>query len=118
MLYDLFYSLHDWFSPLNVFRYITFRTSLAVMTAMLIALIFGPWVIVRLRRLSMTQHVRDDGPKAHLGKEGTPTMGGILIILSVVVSILFWGDLRNIYIWTMIVSLVGFGAIGFLDDYL
>ena len=118
MLYSLLYSLHEWFSPLNVFRYITFRTSLAVITAMLISLIFGPWIINKLRKLSLTQHIRDDGPKAHMGKAGTPTMGGLLIILCILLSVLMWGDLKNIYVWTMIVSLLGFGAIGFLDDYL
>lgn len=118
MLYSLFYSLHEWFSPLNVFRYITFRTSLAVLTAMLFSLIFGPWIIKRLKKLSLTQHIRDDGPKAHMGKKGTPTMGGLLIIICILLSILMWGDLKNIYIWTIIVSLVGFGGIGFVDDYL
>ena len=118
MLYDLIYSLHNWFSPLNVFRYITFRTALAVLTAMITALILGPWIINRLKKFSMTQHIRDDGPKAHLGKAGTPTMGGLLIILCILVSVFLWGDLKNIYIWTMIVALVGFGAIGFFDDYL
>lgn len=118
MLYSLIYSLHDWFTPLNVFRYITFRTSLAVLTAMFFSLILGPWIISKLKKLSMTQQIRDDGPNAHMGKAGTPTMGGLLIILCILISILMWGDLKNIYIWTMIVALVGFGAIGLLDDYL
>jgi phospho-N-acetylmuramoyl-pentapeptide-transferase len=118
MLYSLLYSLHDWFSPLNVFRYITFRTSLAIITAMVFALLLGPRIIDKLKKLSLTQHIRDDGPKAHMGKEGTPTMGGLLIILCILLSILMWGDLRNIYIWVMIISLIGFGGIGFLDDYL
>lgn len=118
MLYNLFYNLHEWFSPLNVFRYITFRTFLAVLTAMVFSLILGPWIIRQLRKLSLTQQIRDDGPKAHLGKSGTPTMGGILIILCMLIALLMWGDLKNIYIWTLIVSLVGFGGIGFLDDYL
>src|SRR4030066_1986907 len=118
MLYSLLYSLRDWFSPLNVFRYITFRTSLAVLTAMVFALIMGPWIINRLRRLSMTQQIRDDGPKTHMGKTGTPTMGGLLIILCILLSVFMWGDLKNTYVWVMIISLVGFGGIGFLDDYL
>jgi phospho-N-acetylmuramoyl-pentapeptide-transferase len=118
MLYSLLYSMHEWFSPLNVFRYITFRTSLAVLTAMLFSLVLGPWIIRRLKKLSLTQQIRDDGPKAHMGKAGTPTMGGLLIILCILVSILLWGDLKNIYIWVMIVSLAGFGAIGLMDDYL
>jgi len=118
MFYNLLYGLHDWFSPLNVFRYITFRTSLAVLTAMFFSLVLGPWIIKKLRRLSLTQHIRDDGPKAHITKAGTPTMGGILIIVCILLSIFLWGDLGNIYIWVMIVSLVAFGFIGFLDDYL
>jgi len=118
MLYSLLYGLHDWFSPLNVFRYITFRTSLAIITAMFFALLLGPRIIDKLKKLSLTQHIRDDGPKCHMGKEGTPTMGGLLIILCILLSILMWGDLRNIYIWVMIISLIGFGGIGFLDDYL
>lgn len=118
MLYSLLYKLHDWFSPLNVFRYITFRTALAVITAMLITFILGPGIIKRLRRFSVTQHIRDDGPQTHLGKTGTPTMGGVLIIISILITILLWGDLTNAYIWVMSFSIVGFGAIGFIDDYL
>jgi phospho-N-acetylmuramoyl-pentapeptide-transferase len=118
MLYSLLYSLHDWFSPLNVFRYITFRTSLAVLTALVFSLILGPWIIGKMRRLSLTQQIRDDGPKTHINKAGTPTMGGILIILCILLSVFLWGDLKNMYIWVMIVSLAGFGLIGFIDDYL
>lgn len=118
MLYSLLYSLYTWFSPLNVFRYITFRTALAVLTAMLITFILGPKVIKRLSRFSVTQQVRDDGPQTHLGKTGTPTMGGVLIIISILVTVLLWGDLTNKYILMMIFSLVGFGTIGFIDDYL
>ncbi|NCO67571.1 MAG: phospho-N-acetylmuramoyl-pentapeptide-transferase [Nitrospirae bacterium CG_4_10_14_0_8_um_filter_41_23] len=118
MLYSLLYSLHDWFSPLNVFRYITFRTSLAVLTAMIFALILGPWIISRLKGLSMTQQIRDDGPRTHMGKAGTPTMGGLLIILCILLAVFMWGDLKNLYVWVMIVSLVGFGCIGLFDDYL
>lgn len=118
MLYNFLYSLNTWFSPLNVFRYITFRSALAVLTAMLITFIIGPKVIKRLSRFSVTQQVRDDGPQTHLGKTGTPTMGGVLIIISILVTVLLWGDLTNKYILTMIFSLVGFGTIGFIDDYL
>lgn len=118
MLYNILYNLHDLFSPLNVFRYITFRTTLAILTAMFLSFILGPWIIRRLKRLSMTQQIRDDGPKGHIGKAGTPTMGGILIILCILISIFLWGDLGNIYIWVMISALVGFGIIGFIDDYL
>lgn len=118
MLYKLLYSLHDLYSPLNVFRYITFRTALAVVTAMIITLIMAPVLIERLKRMSCIQYVRDDGPKTHLKKTGTPTMGGIIIILSVILSVMFWGDLTNRYILIMILALVGFGLIGFIDDYL
>jgi phospho-N-acetylmuramoyl-pentapeptide-transferase len=118
MLYNLIYSLHDWFSPLNLFRYITFRTSLAIFTSLFLSLILGPWIINKLKRLSLTQQIRDDGPKAHLGKAGTPTMGGILIIICILISVFMWGDMKNIYILIMIVSLVGFGGIGLIDDYL
>ncbi|MEW6215342.1 MAG: phospho-N-acetylmuramoyl-pentapeptide-transferase, partial [Nitrospirota bacterium] len=118
MLYSLLYSLHDWFSPLNVFRYITFRTSLAVLSAIVFSLILGPWIINRLKRLSVTQQIREDGPETHMGKAGTPTMGGVLIVLCILLSIFMWGDLKNMYVWTMIVSLAGFGGIGFIDDYL
>lgn len=118
MLYILLYNLHNWFSPFNVFRYITFRTSLAVLSAMIFTVIVGPWIINRLKRLSMTQQIRDDGPKTHRGKTGTPTMGGLLIILCILLSVFMWGDLKNTYVWVMIISLVGFGGIGFLDDYL
>lgn len=118
MLANLLYSLHDWFSPLNVFRYITFRTAVAILTAMVVTFISGPWVVERLRRLSVTQQIRDDGPGTHALKTGTPTMGGILIIASIILSTLLWGDLRNSYIWIMILSLAGFGLIGLIDDYL
>jgi len=118
VLYILLYNLHNWFSPFNVFRYITFRTSLAVLSAMIFTVILGPWIINRLKRLSMTQQIRDDGPKTHMGKTGTPTMGGLLIILCILLSVFMWGDLKNTYVWVMIISLVGFGGIGFLDDYL
>jgi phospho-N-acetylmuramoyl-pentapeptide-transferase len=118
MLYKLFYSFHEIYSPFNVFRYITFRTALAVITALLIAFILAPWIIEKLRKFSVTQHVRYDGPKTHFYKKGTPTMGGILIILSVVISALMWGDLSNKYILIMIVAITGFGLIGLTDDYL
>jgi len=118
MLYKLIYSLNEFYSPLNVFRYITFRAALAVVTALFITFIAAPWIIEKLRKLSMTQHVRHEGPRTHLHKEGTPTMGGILIIVSVVISTLLWGDLSNKYIWIMTVAILGFGLIGLTDDYL
>lgn len=118
MLYKFLYSFSDLFSPFNVFRYITFRTALAVLTAMVVSLIIGPWIIERLRKISVTQQIRDDGPQSHMKKSGTPTMGGIIIIISVLFALLMWGDLMNMYIWIMIVALVGYGAIGLADDYL
>ncbi|HEX8949650.1 MAG TPA: phospho-N-acetylmuramoyl-pentapeptide-transferase [Dissulfurispiraceae bacterium] len=118
MLYEILYGLHDYFSPLNVFRYITFRTSLAALTALIATFIIAPPAIRWLKKISMTQQIRDDGPKTHLSKAGTPTMGGIIILSAVMISILMWGNFRNMYIWIMIVSLLGFGGIGFLDDYL
>jgi phospho-N-acetylmuramoyl-pentapeptide-transferase len=118
MLYNILYSLHDIFSPFNVFRYITFRTSLAVMTAMLFSLILGPWIINKLKRLSLTQQIREDGPKAHFKKAGTPTMGGLIIISSILVAVLLWGDLKNVYMIVMLFAVLGFGLIGFVDDYL
>lgn len=118
MLYSLLFSLHEWISPLNVFRYITFRAAVSIMTAMLITFLFGPSVVERLRRLSVTQQIREDGPGTHAAKSGTPTMGGILIIGSIILTMLLWGDLKNGYIWIMLASLAGFGAIGLADDYL
>jgi phospho-N-acetylmuramoyl-pentapeptide-transferase len=118
MLYKLIYSFQDIFSPLNVFRYITFRTALAAITALLLTFILAPWIIAKLKKLSLTQHVRYDGPQTHMHKKGTPTMGGILIILSVVSSVLMWGDLSNKFMLIMLVAIVGFGLIGLIDDYL
>jgi phospho-N-acetylmuramoyl-pentapeptide-transferase len=118
MLYKLIYYFHDYYSPVNVFRYITFRTALAIITSLLITFISAPWIIGKMRQLSMTQYVRDDGPRTHLKKEGTPTMGGVMIILSVVLSVLMWGDLSNKFILIMIAAIIGFGLIGLTDDYL
>jgi phospho-N-acetylmuramoyl-pentapeptide-transferase len=118
MLYKVLFGLHDLISPLNVFRYITFRTALAVITGMLVSLMIGPRVIIWLKKISFTQQIRNDGPQTHLKKSGTPTMGGIIIIISILFAVLLWGDLENMYVWMMILSLLGYGGIGFLDDYL
>jgi len=118
MLYELLYSLRNSFSPFNVFRYITFRTTLAVFTALIITFIIAPAVIRWLKKISMTQQIRDEGPKSHYAKAGTPTMGGIIILSAITISMLMWGNFRNIYISVAMFSLLGFGAIGFLDDYL
>jgi phospho-N-acetylmuramoyl-pentapeptide-transferase len=118
MLYYLLYALHGKFSLFNVFRYITFRAILAILTALVISFFCGPWVIRKLKELQVKQHIRDDGPKKHLEKEGTPTMGGTLILFSIAAGVLLWADLTNFFIWVGLLVLFGFGAIGFVDDYL
>ncbi|MBI5694420.1 MAG: phospho-N-acetylmuramoyl-pentapeptide-transferase [Nitrospirae bacterium] len=118
MLYHILYPLHDQFRVLNVFRYITFRTASAILTALLISFVLGPYVIRKLRALKVGQQVRLDGPETHLGKAGTPTMGGILILIAVIVPTLLWSDLTNVYVWLVVAVTLGFGLIGFADDYL
>ena len=117
MIYHFLYPLSDIYSWLNVFRYITFRTIYAAITALAICFILGPWVIATLQSLGIKQPVRGDGPDAHFSKEGTPTMGGVLVIFSVVVSTLLWAKLSVDYIWIVLMVTVGFGLIGFWDDY-
>lgn len=117
MLYSFLYSLHTSFSFFNVFRYITFRTIFASITALLICLIVGSWMIRKLQNMQIGQQVRDDGPQSHLIKKGTPTMGGILIIFAVVISTLLWTNLANDFIWLVLLVTVGYGLIGFMDDY-
>ena len=118
MIYYILYSLHDYYSFFNVFRYITLRTVYAVMTALILCLIIGPYMIELLKKYQIGQYVRNDGPSHHLSKTGTPTMGGVLIIIVVVLATLSWSDLSNIYVWLMLSVLIGFGLIGFMDDYL
>jgi phospho-N-acetylmuramoyl-pentapeptide-transferase len=118
MLYHLLYPLHTYFSVFNVFRYITFRTIYASLTAFFICFLLGPWVIQKLSMMQVGQYVRDDGPKSHLDKAGTPTMGGVLIVLSIVVSTLLWSDLTNAFIWIVLFVIIGYGLVGFFDDYL
>jgi phospho-N-acetylmuramoyl-pentapeptide-transferase len=118
MLYYLLYHvLQRYFSPLNVFRYITVRTVYASLTAMFLALVFGPWLIQRLRELQIGQFIREEGPQEHKKKAGTPTMGGVLIVLSTAVPVLLWADLTNPFILLALFALVGFAVIGFIDDY-
>ena len=118
MLYYLFvFLLRPHFSPLNVFRYITVRTAVASISALLLSLLMGPWVIERLRSLQVQQYIRDEGPKAHQKKAGTPTMGGVLIVASIVIPTVLWADLRNAYVLLAIGATVAFGTIGFVDDY-
>jgi phospho-N-acetylmuramoyl-pentapeptide-transferase len=118
MLLYLFHQvLEPYFHALNVFRYITVRTALASLTALLITLVLGPWVIRRLRELQIGQFIREEGPKSHQSKAGTPTMGGVLIVGSTVVPTLLWGDLENEYVWLAVGTMIAFGLIGFVDDY-
>jgi phospho-N-acetylmuramoyl-pentapeptide-transferase len=102
----------------NIFQYITFRAAYAAITALVIAFALGPGIIEWLRRLKLGQEVRHDGPESHLKKSGTPTMGGVLIVLCIVASVLLWQDLHSVYTWTAVGGVLGFGFIGFLDDYL
>jgi len=118
MIYYFLYPLHTYFSGFNLFRYITFRTIYATITAMLICFFLGPYVIRKLSHLQIGQYIQKDGPESHFSKAGTPTMGGILIIFSVLVSTLLWANLSNSYIWIILMVLMGYGAIGFLDDYM
>ena len=118
MLYHLFYEqLFQYFSPFRVFSYITFRTAFASMTALGLGLILGPWLIRKLRDFQIGQFIREDGPESHQDKAGTPTMGGLLITVSIVLPTLLWANLTNVYVWIALFGLVGFGGIGFLDDY-
>ncbi len=112
------YPLRQYFSVLNIFQYITFRAAYAAITALLIAFLFGPWVIARLRALKTGWTAREDTPTTHKAKAGTPTMGGVLIILSVGVSTLLWQDPASMYTWLLLFAALGFGAIGFVDDWL
>ena len=118
MIYYILYSFVDEFSLLNVVHYITFRTAYASLTALLISMWLGPWMINRLRRFQIGQYIREEGPQSHQSKAGTPTMGGILIVISIVIPTLLWGDLTNSYIWIALVSLIFFATVGFVDDYL
>jgi len=118
MLYQLLYSLHDYYSFFNVFRYITLRTVYAVITALILCLMIGPYMIELLKKYQIGQSVRSDGPSSHFTKAGTPTMGGVLILTIVVLATIAWADLSNIYVWLVLAVLVGFGLIGFIDDYL
>jgi phospho-N-acetylmuramoyl-pentapeptide-transferase len=119
LLYWLLYQkLFPYFRVFRIFRYLTFRTVFASLTALLIGLLIGPYVIDRLREFQIGQYVRDDGPQTHLKKGGTPTMGGVLIVISIVVPTLLWADLSNSYVWIVMLSTLGFGAIGFADDYI
>jgi phospho-N-acetylmuramoyl-pentapeptide-transferase len=118
MLYYLLYQqLFPAVRPFRLFGFVTFRTAFASLTALFLCMILGPWLIGKLREFQIGQHIREDGPKSHQKKEGTPTMGGVLIIISVAIPTLLWADLRDSYVWVALLGLVGYGVIGFLDDY-
>ncbi len=119
MLYWLGYErLFHLYSPFRVFQYTTFRTGMAFFTAMLLSILLGPWTIARLRKFQIGQHIREEGPKSHLKKAGTPTMGGLLIVFSILAPTLLWANLRTPAVWVALTGLVSFGTIGFFDDYL
>ena len=119
MLYWLlFEKLFHYFSPFRLFQYSTVRTAMASITAFLLSIVLGPWLIARLREYQIRQPIREDGPQTHQKKAGTPTMGGLLICLSIVVPTLLWANLRVPSIWVALTGLVAFGAVGLLDDYL
>jgi phospho-N-acetylmuramoyl-pentapeptide-transferase len=118
MLYFLLYEkLYRVFSPFRIFGYVTVRTAFASLTALFLCIALGPWLIGKLREFQIGQYIREEGPKSHQKKAGTPTMGGVLIIISIVVPTLLWGDLRYPYLWISTAALVGYGWIGFMDDY-
>jgi phospho-N-acetylmuramoyl-pentapeptide-transferase len=118
MLYLLLPQLSPYFGVLNVTRYITFRTAAASVTALALSFLFGPFVIRRLRDFKVGQIIRQEGPQSHHSKAGTPTMGGVLILASVIVPTLLWADLLNPYVWIAVIATAGFGTVGFVDDYL
>jgi phospho-N-acetylmuramoyl-pentapeptide-transferase len=117
MLYHLLYPLHDLVTFFNVFRYITFRTIYAILTALLISFVIGPWLIEKLKAFQIQQVVREDVPTRHRVKTGTPTMGGSLIIAAFFIPTLLWSDLTNRYTWIVLLTTIGFGVLGFFDDY-
>ena len=119
MLYWLLYlKLFHYFPPFRIFRYLTFRTAFASLTALFTGLIVGPLVINRLREFQIGQYIREEGPKDHQKKAGTPTMGGLLIVISIVIPTLLWADLSNRFVWLAVAATMAFAAIGFADDYI
>ncbi|MCL2441018.1 MAG: phospho-N-acetylmuramoyl-pentapeptide-transferase [Treponema sp.] len=118
MFLELIEQLYSIFTPFRVVGYLTFRSAFAALTTLLICFIFGAKIIEYLQKLKIGQSIRLDGPQTHLIKSGTPTMGGILIIISVVIAMLFWGNLQNRAVWITMCAFIAFGAIGFIDDYL
>jgi phospho-N-acetylmuramoyl-pentapeptide-transferase len=117
VIYRLLHALRDEISGFNVFGYITFRAALAALTALVLSVLIGPWLVRRLREFQIGQTVREEGPATHRAKSGTPTMGGLLILISILIATLFWGDLQNPLVLLCVLATVAFGSIGFLDDY-
>ncbi len=119
MLYWLLYQkLYPFFHPFRIFRYLTFRTAFASLTALLIALFIGPYVIQKLREFQIGQYIREDGPKSHQKKSGTPTMGGVLIAIAILLPTILWSDPANPFVWITVFATLAFGAVGFADDYI
>ena len=118
MLYHLFYPISSSSILFNVFRYISFRTIMATLTALIISYLLGRPLVDYLRAFQIGQTIRDDGPQSHLEKSGTPTMGGLLILFAMTISCLLWARLDNVYVWIVLGVTLGYGAVGFLDDYL
>jgi len=118
MLYHIFYPLATNIKLFNIFKYLTFRTIYAMITALLVCFVLGPWIIRKLESLQARQVIRTDGPESHLQKQGTPTMGGVMILAAIVIPTLLWADLTNQYVWIVLFITIGYGVIGFMDDYL
>ncbi|AEF85585.1 phospho-N-acetylmuramoyl-pentapeptide-transferase [Treponema primitia ZAS-2] len=116
MFLEFIYPLVKYFTPLNVFQYLTFRGAYAALTTLLLSFVFGPHLILALKKLKIGQPIRDDGPATHLKKDGTPTMGGVIIIFSTLISVLLWMDLDNGKVWLTLGAFIAFGIIGFADD--
>jgi phospho-N-acetylmuramoyl-pentapeptide-transferase len=117
MLYHIFYPLATNIKLFNIFKYLTFRTIYAMITALVVCFVLGPWIIRKLESLQARQVIRTDGPESHLQKQGTPTMGGVIILAAIVIPTLLWADLTNQYIWLTLFITIGYGIIGFVDDY-
>lgn len=117
MLYHIFYPLAANVKLFNIFKYLTFRTIYAMITALVVCFVLGPWIIRKLESLQARQVIRTDGPESHLQKQGTPTMGGVMILAAIVIPTLLWADLTNQYVWTVLFITIGYGLIGFVDDY-
>jgi phospho-N-acetylmuramoyl-pentapeptide-transferase len=119
LLYWLLYQkLYPFFHPFRIFRYLTFRTAFASGTALLIALLIGPYVIQKLRDFQIGQYIREEGPKSHQKKSGTPTMGGVLIAIAILLPTVLWSDPANPFVWIAVLSTLAFGSVGFADDYI